>query len=88
MKNHNVMLTHNQISGECLNISINFRAKKVYLRLTVNAMDMIWIPESILGLPDLILVMVAGKSSMEGLWVVIPTSIDPDHLSTKTSKRI
>lgn len=34
------------------------------------------------------LVMVAGKSNTEGLWVVIPTSMDPDHLSTNTSKRI
>lgn len=39
-------------------------------------------------LPDLMLVMVAGKSNTEGLWVVIPTSMDPDHLSTNTSNRI
>lgn len=35
--------------------------------------------------PDLILVMVAGKSKFVGLCVVIPTSIDPDHLSTNLS---
>ena len=39
-------------------------------------------------LPDLILVIVAGNSRAEGLCVVIPTSIDPDHLSTNWSKRI
>jgi hypothetical protein len=33
-------------------------------------------------------VMVAGNSRLAGLCVVIPTSIDPDHLSTRWSNRI
>ena len=39
-------------------------------------------------LPDLMFVIVAGNSSRNGLCVVMPTSIDPDHLSTRQSRRI
>jgi len=39
-------------------------------------------------LPDRMFVMVAGKSIALGLWVVIPTSIEPDHLSTRRSSLI
>ena len=42
----------------------------------------------IIIVPDLIFVIVAGNSSRLGLWVVIPTSIDPDHLSIIVSSRI
>ena len=34
------------------------------------------------------LVMVAGNSRVFGLWVVTPTSMEPDHLSTNLSSRI
>ena len=44
--------------------------------------------DCVLYIPDLMFVIVAGMSKVPGLCVVIPTSIDPDHLSTKTSKRI
>ena len=39
-------------------------------------------------LPDRIFVMVAGKSRNAGLCVVMPTSMLPDHLSTRRSNRI
>ena len=35
--------------------------------------------------PDLMFVMVAGNSIKLGLCVVMPISIDPDHLSTSRS---
>ncbi len=42
----------------------------------------------IMMVPDLMLVIVAGNSRLDGLCVVIPTSIEPDHLSTNRSNRI
>ena len=40
-----------------------------------------FIPDIIM-VPEASLVIVAGNSNVLGLWVVMPTSIDPDHLST------
>ena len=57
-----------------------------YLRVPL---PFVRIPQpDIIIVPDLWLVIVSGRASIvDGSWVVIPTSIDPDHLSTSLSIR-
>lgn len=72
---------------------------KMYLTLSSSRLNspyslrvpfpLVSIPQpDIIVVPDLMLVIVAGKSKAFGLCVVIPTSMLPDHFSTSLSIRI